>query len=275
MTNDLIGGAALYHGRVMHRRLRPVSHRLDYRVFSMLIDLGRLDELDKRLKYFSRNRFNLFSFHDRDHGAGAPCDLAEWVRDVLRDEGLPADGAIRFLFYPRILGYAFNPLSVFYCHDATGDLVAIIYAVRNTFGGRHAYLIPVEPGATGADVRQAADKVFHVSPFMEMATRYHFRLSRPDARILVAIRQHDAAGPIFNAVFAGEAEPVTDGALKRAFFRYPLMTVKIILGIHWEALRLLAKGMRLLPGAPDPAHPVTVVRLGDKGRAEAPPLAAE
>ncbi len=261
------GQGALYFGRVMHRRLRPVAHRLEYRVFSMLLDLDALDALDARLKYFSRGRFNLFSFHDRDYGDGAPEDLAGYIRGVLAEARLPCDGAIRLLCYPRMLGYAFNPLAIYYCHDRAGALAAVIYEVRNTFGGRHAYMIPVENDAPV--IRQAANKNFHVSPFLPMDMRYHFRLTRPGEDIAVVIRQTGADGPVLNAAFTGARADLTDRTLLRAFFAYPLMTVKVILGIHWEAFRLLLKGMKLVKGAPDPAHPVTIVTNADEKRRDA------
>ena len=246
----------LYFGKVMHRRFKPVSHRLEYRVFSALIDLDCLSDLDVRLKLFSRGKFNLFSFQDRDYGEGGD-DIAAHVRGLLREAGVAADGKILLLCYPRMLGYAFNPLAVYYCHDSDGRLAAALYEVRNTFGGKHSYLIPAE--GDGGVIRQAADKVFHVSPFMEMETRYNFRLTKPDARIAVAIRQTDAEGPVLDAVFTGARKELTDRTLLAAFFAYPLMTFKVIVGIHWEALKLLLKGMKLRKGAPDPAHPVTVV----------------
>lgn len=260
-------GSALYFGEVSHRRLKPVGHVLRYRVFSALFDLDQLDELDRRLKFFSRNRFNLFSFHDRDYGHGKPSDLAAYVRATLKDAGVAADGRIGLLCYPRILGYAFNPLAIYYCENRAGGLVAIVYEVRNTFGGRHSYLIPVE--GTGDVVRQGADKVFHVSPFMEMETRYEFRLSRPGERVAVAIRQSDAEGAMLHATFAGERRPLDDRTLLKAFLRYPLMTVKVIAAIHFEAVRLLFKGLRLRAGAPDPVVPVSVVRSNETARRKA------
>lgn len=255
MTPDRDQGA-LYLGRVMHRRLNPVAHRLEYRVFSMLVDLDALDALDRRLTLFSRGRFNLFSFYDRDYGSGEPGDLAAYIRKVLAESGLACDGPIRLLCYPRMLGYAFNPLAVYYCHHRKGALAAVIYEVRNTFGGRHSYLIPVEEDA--GVIRQAADKNFHVSPFMPMQMRYHFRLTRPGEDIAVAIRQTGAGGAVMNAAFTGARVDLTDWRLLRAFFAYPLMTVKVIAAIHWEAFRLLLKGMKPVKGAQDPAYPVTV-----------------
>ncbi|NWG91134.1 MAG: DUF1365 domain-containing protein [Parvularculaceae bacterium] len=250
--------ASIYHGVVTHRRLRPVRHRLAYRVFSMLIDLDRIDEAAGRLRLFSRNQFNLFSFHDRDHADETGAPVARRIRALLKSAGFAGDGPVLLLCYPRILGYAFNPLSVYYCHDASGRVEAALYEVRNTFGGRHSYLIAA--GEDGPMIRQSADKAFHVSPFMDMRQRYDFRLTLPGEEIAVVIRQSDAEGPIMNAAFTGAREDMTDKTLVRAFFRYPLMTLKVIVAIHIEAAKLFAKGMRPRRGAPEPECPVTVIR---------------
>ena len=242
--------AYLYHGGVAHRRLRPVGHKFSYRVFSMLIDIDRIDEAASSLRLFSRNRFNIFSFHDRDHPGDDDAPLAARIRAALWGAGFRGDGKIELLCYPRILGYVFNPLSVYYCNDAEGRLEAILYEVRNTFGGVHSYLIGV--GEERSIIRQSAQKAFRVSPFMDMDQRYEFTLSRPDGRLSVAILQSDAEGPIFTASFAGEREAATDKSLCAAFFRYPLMTLKVIAAIHWEALRLVFKGLRLKKAAPHP-----------------------
>lgn len=248
---------ALYFGRVAHRRLKPARHRFSYRVFSMLADLDRLDRLATRLRFFSRNRFNLFSFHDADFGPPGAGPAAARVRAALAARGIDAQGRLQLLFYPRILGYAFNPLAVYYCHDRADALTAILYEVRNTFGGKHGYLIPVCEDAPV--IRQSADKIFHVSPFMAMDMRYAFRLTRPEEAIGVAIRQSDVEGDTLHAVFAGRRRALTDRTLLQAFCAYPLMSVKVIAAIHWEALKLLAKGLRPRQGAPDPAEPITIV----------------
>lgn len=248
--------SALYFGRVTHRRQRPVEHAFDYGVFSLLLDLDELPAIAARLKRFSRGRFNLFSFYDRDYASGRPHDLASHIRSLLAGAGIDGSGPVQLLCYPRILGYAFNPLAVYYCHDGAGQLSAVIYEVSNTFGERHAYLIPVaQPGV----VRQVADKRLHVSPFMPMDQRYHFRIAAPGDRLTLVIRQTDADGVIFTAAFAGTRQPLSDTALTGALRRHPLMAVKVIGAIHVEAARLMMKGLRLRAGDPPPREPVTII----------------
>ncbi len=247
----------VYEGAVTHRRFKPVTHRLKYNVFSFLLDLEGLDRFSSGLRFFSRNKFNLFSFLDRDFGGGGKEDVAVYIRNVLRDAGIDAGGRILLLCYPRMLGYAFNPLSVYYCYDGNDRLAAMIYEVRNTFGGKHSYLMPVKENAE--QINQATAKLFHVSPFIDMNMRYHFSLSRPGDDISVFIQTADQEGPLLNAAFTGDGSQITDRKLISLFFRYPLMTFKVIFGIHWEAIKLLAKGLRLRPGAPTPKTPVTLV----------------
>jgi len=250
-------GAALYFGTVLHQRLRPVRHELRYRVFSMLLDLDEIPDLSRRLRLFSHNRFNLFSFHDRDHGTRRPEPQRPYVEAQLARAGIALDGGpIRLLCFPRVLGYVFNPLSIYFCHHRDGSLRAVLYEVSNTFGQQHGYLIPVA-SADGV-VRQSCDKLFYVSPFMEMACRYEFRLAPPDERLAIFIRQSDREGPILHASLEGQRAPVSDRALFGAFLRYPLMTLKVIAGIHWEALRLWRKGLRIVPRPAPPLEAVTI-----------------
>jgi len=252
-----MSGSALYFGTVTHQRLRPVRHELSYRVFSLLLDLDELPEIARRLRLLTHNRFNLFSFYDRDHGRRRDEALRPYVEGQLARAGIAlAGGSIRVLSFPRVLGYVFNPLSIYFCHAVGGALRAILYEVSNTFGEQHSYLIPV----TGADalVSQSCAKEFYVSPFMEMEGRYEFRLAPPGETVAVYIRQSDREGPILHASLAGTREDLSDANLARAFFSYPLMTVKVIGGIHFEALRLWRKGLKVLPHPAPPDDPVTI-----------------
>jgi hypothetical protein len=252
--------SCLYFGRVVHRRLKPRPHALDYRVFSLFADLDELDRLHRRLRLFSRNRFNLFGFSDADHGTAA-AGLRSWVERQLTAAGIGEAGAIRVLCYPRILGYVFNPLSVFFCHRPHGGLAAILYEVHNTFGQRHGYLIPVADGAAPV-IRQSCEKRFYVSPFIAMEGEYSFRIVPPDETVAIAITQSDATGPLLHASFVGRRRDLTDTRLGEAFVRYPLMTAKVIGGIHWEAFRLWRKGIPLVDRPPPPEDAVTIVAAG-------------
>lgn len=250
--------SALFVGTVMHRRVRPVEHCLTYRVFSLLVDLDELPVLGRELRLFAYNRPGLLSFHDRDHGLGDGRPLKPWIRGQLRDAGIDADGPVRVLCFPRVLGYVFNPLSVWFCHRADGTLAAVLYEVNNTFAQRHFYLIPTEVQDTGA-VHQRCAKAFYVSPFMDMATEYEFRLRPPGTHVSIGIRQTDATGAIFYASHTARRTPLTDRALLKAYLLHPLMTFKVIAGIHWEAFKLWRKGMRPQPRPPLPDYRVSII----------------
>lgn len=251
---------ALYHGAVIHRRLRPRGHVLRYQVFSLLADLDALPHLARTIPLFSYNRFNLFSFHDKDHGPGDGSPLRPWVVAQLAAAGIDlGGGTVSCLCYPRILGYTFNPLTVYFCRYPDGRLAATLYEVSNTFGQRHTYVIPVgDPEAR--PVRQSCPKRFYVSPFLGVEGRYDFIVTPPDAQVAVVIHESDAEGRVLEASFVGRRGPLTGWSLARAFVRYPLMTVKVIAGIHWEAFRLWRKQTPLHRRPPQPpASPVTIV----------------
>jgi DUF1365 family protein len=249
---------ALYIGHVMHRRLRPRAHHLRYRIFSLLLDLDGIDALAAGLRLFSRGRFNLFSFHDRDYGDGSALPLRAQVERHLRAAGIRPDGGpIRLLTMPRLLGFAFNPLSIYFCHGRDGPLRAILYEVNNTFGQRHSYLLPVEPGAT-APIRQHCAKAFHVSPFMDMDMAYDFRVGPPGDHLSVAITVSDGSGPMLTALHQARRRDLTDGALARVFLTHPLLTLKVVGGILWEAARLWIKGVPVRRLPPAPASPITI-----------------
>ena len=249
--------ASLYVGEVMHRRLRPFEHRFAYRVFSICLDIDRVAELARSSRLFDYNRGALFSFHDRDHGPGDGTPLRPWVDAELCAAGLPMGGPIRLLCFPRIFGYVFNPLSVFFCHDTDGRLVAVLHEVKNTFGEQHGYLIPVTNDGV---VRQEARKLFHVSPFIDMDCRYRFRIVPPGERLAIVIRQSDAEGDLLVASHRARRLPFSDRNLLKCLARHPLMAIKVIGAIHWEALRLWLKGARLRVRPPAPASAVTVAK---------------
>jgi DUF1365 family protein len=260
--------STLYAGIVTHRRLRPRPHRLRYRVFWMLLDLDEIGRLPQRLRLFSHNRFNALSFFDADHGDGSGRPLRHQVEDHLRAAGLAPDGgAIRLFCMPRVFGFGFNPLSVYFCYQRDGSLAAILYEVHNTFRERHSYLIPVErdagaagvAGAPGVVIDQHCRKGFYVSPFMDMEMSYTFRVAVPDQRVMIAIRAADQDGLLLAAALTGERSALTDLALLRALATHPLLTLKVIGAIHWHALRLLLKGLKLQPRPLPPAAAVTVV----------------
>jgi DUF1365 family protein len=252
--------SCLYFGDVVHARTRPKRHRLSYRVFSLYVDVDEIETLAASLRLLSHNRANLYSFLDRDHGGSEDAPLRAWVERTLADAGVGLDGgSIRLLCYPRILGYVFNPLSIYFCFDRTETLIALIYEVNNTFGQRHFYVIPVAGPGNGT-IRQSCDKRFYVSPFLPVAGRYHIRLQPPAERLSVVINYTDDAGLLLHAAFRGRRVRLDDGALLRAFFTYPLMTVKIIAGIHWEAVKLWRKRIPLIKRPPPPSSPVTIVR---------------
>jgi DUF1365 family protein len=236
----------LYFGNVMHARLRPFRHRFAYGVFSLLVDLDALPDLAKRSKLFGFNKPGLFAFYDRDHGSRDGGPVAGWVRASLARAGLEAAGAKIFaLCFPRVLGYVFNPLTVYYCYAADGRLGALLYEVKNTFGDQHGYLIEVPPGRDAAKpVVQRAAKHMYVSPFIDMAQCYRFRVGEPEEKLALLIREDAADGELLVASQTGKRIAWTDANLLRAFVRYPLLTFKVIGAIHWEALRLWIKGAK-------------------------------
>ncbi|MBV8501930.1 MAG: DUF1365 family protein [Paucibacter sp.] len=256
----MAGQSALFVGRVMHQRLRPRRHRLAYRVFSLLVDIEELAGLDRRLRLFSVGRFNLFGFDPRDYGDGSGADLRGQIEAQLREAQLPTGGKILLLTMPRLMGHVFNPLSVWFCHAPGPDglLQAIVYEVSNTFGERHRYLIPVADSEASI-VDQRCDKQLHVSPFNSMAQRYHFRVVPPGESVSVGVSVHDDEGAVLNARLDGRREPLSDAALLRLFFTHPLLTLKVVVAIHWEALRLWLKRVPLQARHPAPTRAVTIV----------------
>lgn len=242
--------SAIYEGTVVHQRMRPKRHRLRYTVFSLLLDLDEIPELARRSWLFGSNRWAALAFYDRDHGSTTDGPLRPWVEAQLRDAGLESDGGpIRLLCYPRVFGYVFNPVSVYFCYRRNGKLTAILYEVCNTFRERHTYVIPVDDHARTV-IRQSCAKSLYVSPFVQMETDYHFRIVPPGDGINIVIRQEDAEGLLLAASFRGKRVPLTDRSLARCLIRFPFLTLKVMAGIHWEALKLWRKGLPVFSHKP-------------------------
>ncbi|MFW1677166.1 DUF1365 domain-containing protein [Pontibacter sp. JAM-7] len=240
--------ACLYRGHVMHQRHQPVKHRFVYRVFAACFELQTLNNTSEKLRCFSRNRFNLYALYDKDHGLGSNNLLADITHLLHRCGYGEASHSVRLLCYPRILGYQFNPLSEYFCYDASGQLNVIIHEVHNTFGQRHLYLIPAH--ANGDTwIQQTTEKQMYVSPFTPFESQYRFKIQPPLAGVRVHIRQveRETGAPILDALFQGKSQALTDKNLLINFFRYPLMTLKIITAIHWEAFRLWRQKLTVQP----------------------------
>lgn len=231
----------LYVGDVMHMRLRPFRHQFRYRVFTALLDIDRLETAESRL--FRIDRFGFFSFRRRDHGPRDGSALRPWVEDLLARAGRPAPARIMLLSMPRLLGYAFNPLSVYFCHDAAGRLESVVYEVKNTFGDQIPYVLDARPGADGA-ARHAQAKAMFVSPFIGMEQVYRFTIRPPDAKLAIRIRQGGPEGDELIATQTGRRRALTDRALAGLALTHPAAAFKVIGAIHWQALKLWLKGAR-------------------------------
>jgi DUF1365 family protein len=247
-------GSALYAGSVMHRRVTPRLHRFRYRAFWLLVDLSATEDLENRPFLLSFNRPNLFSLNDRDHGDGSATPLRAQIASLLSRAGLdiPA-GRVRLLAMPRMLGFCFNPLSIYFCSHADESPAAIVYEVHNTFAERHSYVIPL--AGLARRYHQSCAKNFYVSPFLDMDMEYAFMVTEPGDRLTVAIRVSQRGANVLFASLAAHRHALTDLELLKHFFLMPAMTLKTFLAIHWEALRLWLKGIRLR--SRPPARPVS------------------
>ena len=236
--------SSIYNGTVVHKRFKPRIHFFRYKVFSLLIDLSELSTLDKKINFFSYNRFNLISFFDKDHGERDGTSLIEWVKKNLRENNIDAEEIkIKLLCYPRILGYVFNPLSVFYIYNNNEKLISILYEVKNTFGEQHTYIFKIENDNL---LQHNCEKKFHVSPFIEMNCNYFFRILKPTDKISVIIDQYQLDEKILYASQDGKRTDFTTSELIKSYLKHPLMTFKIITAIHFEAFKLWTKGIKFV-----------------------------
>jgi DUF1365 family protein len=249
--------SALYRGTVTHTRLEPFGHRFRYRVYYGLFDLDELPDLDRSLRWFSVGRFNLFGFDPRDHGPADGGPLRPWAEALLAEAGIDLEGGrIEVLAYPRVLGHVFDPISLWYCHGPEGDLRGVLHEVRNTFGHRHTYVVPIRDAS---DLRHSTSKMLHVSPFNDMDQTYDFTVTPPGRRLALSIVQSRAEdGVFFRAGLRLARLPMNDRTLVRLFLTHPLLTLKVIGSIHWQAFRIWVKGGRYhrVPQPPSNHHTI-------------------
>lgn len=260
----MMSASALYNGVVVHKRVRPVQHALRYHVFSLLIDCDELPDLDRRLRLFSHNRFNVCSLHDADHGDGTP--IAAYLRGLADQSGVTGVERFLMLCYPRVLGYGFNPVTVYFGLKESGAPALIIYEVNNTFGERQTYVVPVERGGVTETLHQSCGKSFYVSPFNSVDGRYSFHVTPLDKEITIGIALHTEDGPLLKAFFRGERTALTDTSLAAALARTGWLSVKVTAAIHYEALKLWLKGLRLVARARRPSSAIVYLPTSGKHR---------
>ena len=235
--------SCIYSGFVTHERFKPKKHFFSYKTFSLLIDLNEVKNIEKKIKFFSYNKFNILSFYNADHGNRDGGSLIKWAKNTLKKSKINFNiGSIKLLCYPRFFGYVFNPLSIFYCYDKNLKLKAILYEVKNTFDEQHTYVFRCSTSSNL--ILNKCNKKFYVSPFIEMKTFYNFRLLKPGKKINVLIKQNDEKGLLLIARQVGKRLDLTSKNLFFEFLRHPLMSAKVILAIHFEAFRLWSKGIK-------------------------------
>ncbi len=240
----MIKNSKIYIGKVIHKRFKPKEHYFKYNVFSLLIDLNELDQINKDIKFFSYNKFNIISFFDKDHGDRDGSSIKLWVKKNLKSIGIiTEDISIKLLCYPRIFGYVFNPLSIFFIYNKHSELISIFYEVKNTLGEQHTYIFKAKDEKT---IHNKCKKKFYVSPFIEMDCEYHFKTLNPREQLSVVINQNDKDGKLLFASQEGISKDFNNKNLILSYLTHPLMTFKIIGAIHYEAFKLWVKRIRLV-----------------------------
>lgn len=249
---------AIYVGTVTHRRLLPMQHRLRYRTYSVLVDIDELDQLAAATPLFSHNSWNLFSVYDKDHGPRDGSSLRAWIDRQLHAAGIDLHGGpVYLLAFPRILGYTFNPLTIWFCYHNDGSLRAVLHEIHNTFGQTHCHLIPIAPGAA-EPLRHSFAKELHVSPFFDQDGGYAFTLRPPGERFSVSIDYRVDGDRMLKATMATKRRKLTTAGLLRVFVTHPLLTLKVTAGIHWNALRLWRRGAKYRPVPQEPPTEVSI-----------------
>ena len=237
--------SCIYSGQVIHKRFKPKEHFFKYKVFSLFIDLAEINAISKNIPFFSYNKFNLISFFDKDHGDRDGSNLKDWVIKQLEQQSINVENIkIKILCYPRILGYVFNPLSIFFVYDINNTIIAILYEVKNTFGEQHTYIFKIK-NKKGI-IENNCKKKFFVSPFMDLESKYYFKILYPNNKLSVVIDQRDNHGKLLFASQDGIRSDLSSKNLIFSYLKHPLMTFKIISAIHFEALRLWSKGIKLV-----------------------------
>ncbi len=228
-------------GRVMHKRFFPKVNAFNYGIYYLGLPLSKIDKSLEN-KYFKINRWGLLSFYNKDHGNRDGSDLKIWAHKILKDHGVDkADGEIVLVAMPRVFGYVFNPISLWYCYDKAQKLRAVICEVNNTFGETHSYICAHnDQSEIGKDDILEGQKVFHVSPFLEREGHYKFRFSLPKSKMGAWIDYYDESKrKKLVTALSGDFIDLSVTSCGRAFWRYPLVTIKSISLIHWQALKLL------------------------------------
>jgi uncharacterized protein len=254
--------SSIYAGHVVHKRLAPRQHAFTYRVFALALDVDEISRIAEVSRFFGRNRRQLISFYDCDHGDGDGTPVSTHIRSTLADAGLDnACERIVLLCYPRIFGFVFNPLSVYFCYGSTDSLKAVVYEVSNTFRERTSYVIPVDASAVApGGVHQNCAKEMYVSPFTPRVGEYGFHVSPPSDQVVVGVSLRDADGPLLKTHFRGGRITLTDRSLAQMVWRHPLMTAKVVGGIHVEAARLWLKGVPIVKRHTSGRHTISVIK---------------
>jgi len=241
----MVKNSCIYIGNVVHKRFKPKKHFFKYSVFSIFLDLDEINELEKEISFFSYNKFNILSFFDKDHGNRDGSSIKDWIIQVLQKKNISTKNIkIKILCYPRIFGYVFNPLSIFFIYDTDSNPIAILYEVKNTFGEQHTYVFKIN--IKDRHISNNCKKKFYVSPFMDLESKYFFKVLIPNERLSVIIDQRDKEGKLLFASQDGERVKISSKNLLISYLKHPLMTLKIISAIHYEALKLWIKGVKLV-----------------------------
>jgi uncharacterized protein len=257
--------ASAQDGRTTHVRFTPFERRFSYRLAQVLVDIDRLDETARGLRLFAHNRFNLFSFHDRDHGDRSGAPLRPWAEAMFARAGITPDGGrIDLLCFPRVFGFVFNPISIFFGYGPDGALRGVIYEVNNTFGETHCYV-----AAVGAGERHEHEtaKLLHVSPLFDVRGNYRFRLHPPADTFHLTIENMVAGRREHLATLVTRRRALTDGWLAGVLFSLPLSTMQVVLGIHWQALKIWLRGAKYRSKPAPPLETASLARSTDAPRA--------